>query len=79
MGLPREVAQILHSNEAARLRCHKSCDEAKGCIGLEASMLEQLQLLFRTEEGYRLTKLGEDVVHYSQNAPSLSVPPILKR
>ncbi|MEP3054295.1 hypothetical protein [Ascidiaceihabitans sp.] len=79
MGLPREVAQILHSNEAARLRCHKSCDEAKGCIGLEALTLEQLQLLYSTEEGYRLTKLGEDAVQYSQNAPSLSVPPILKK
>jgi hypothetical protein len=77
MDVPHEVARILHSNEAARLRCHKSCADAKGCVGLEASMLEKLQLLNKTGEGYRLSELGEDVSLHSQNAPPLTISPIL--
>jgi hypothetical protein len=42
MDLPREFTRTLRSNESARLRCHKSWANEKGCVGLEASMLEKL-------------------------------------
>jgi hypothetical protein len=78
MNLPLEVAQVLHSNETARLRCHRRCPEAKTCIGLEVHTLSKLQLLEEVGNGLNLTRLGTEV--NNQNLISIgatSVPKLI--
>jgi hypothetical protein len=63
MILPLEIARTLHSNEIARLLCHRRCPAAKTCIGLEAHLLKELQLLEEVGNGLKLTHLGAEAAN----------------
>lgn len=60
MNLPLEVIKTLHSNEAARLLCHGWCPDAQACAGLEAHILEKLQLFEMTNLGLIFSQLVAD-------------------
>ena len=78
MDLPSEIAHALRSNELARLGCHRSCAVSDACLGLESSILVELRLLDVTGEGYKVSKLGEDVSSRSSLVFQSSVPPVLR-
>ena len=77
MDLPFEVARTLHSNEAARLRCHRHCPVAGSCTGLEASMLAKLRLFEKSEDGYTVSALGGEVSKQVLQTNGQASPPIL--
>ncbi len=77
MNLSREVANSLHPNEAARLRCHTWCPEAGVCAGLEALMLEKLRLFEKVDGAFVTSKTGSEVLNQIAHSDEQTTAPVL--
>lgn len=78
MNIPLEVAKTLHSNELARLHCHRLCPAAKTCTGLEAHLLRKLQLLETPGNELVLTHFGADVAKLNSTSfGETSIPKLI--